>query len=428
MGGGSSTKRSTAEQQEKSTNELSGVFPDDDDDPTPEELKAAEEENERQRIFAHPKAPTSKSSKERQTKEANDLKNEFASSDTNQPIQFNFQAVKELWFHSASGSRGRSLVELKDTVQSLSSVFNNMYAQYTTGNLDVGMPVKDFINFVKTSGTDLDEDAIKGNFFEATAYPDDENDLDQVNAIFATIGQFASAVVRCSNAYIMQEFGESEKGLHEQLIDWLRKFGPAVGVDIDGLDIVCRDETFYQPPESFIGTFPKVYLLLKYGDNEGKLTIELNGQASPKCAYNFKCLCTGERGIGEITGKNLSLKNNEFHRIVKGMCVQAGDIEGGDGYGGESIYGGDFEDESFDNGLSHDTSGIVSMGNQGPNTNSSQFFITLGPCSHLDGENNIFGKVIDGMEHLMKINETFEIDEDDKPIVPIVIKDCGLCT
>ena len=66
----------------------------------------------------------------------------------------------------------------------------------------------------------------------------------------------------------------------------------------------------------------------------------------PKTAENFRCLCTGEKGIGK-SGKPLHYKGNHFHRIIPGFMVQAGDIINNDGTGGESIYGEFFEDENL---------------------------------------------------------------------------------
>jgi cyclophilin family peptidyl-prolyl cis-trans isomerase len=293
-----------------------------------------------------------------------------------------------------------------------------------------GMTVLEFLDFLKASQTELDEDGARNHYFECTKYPEDEDDAAEVASITATVGQFASAVVRISNAYTMQEFGESEKGLHEQLVDWLQKFGANVGEkkpDREQNTLTYqsskRDPSFFDPPTEFVGTSPKVFLLLAWGEQEGKVVIELNATASPKCAWNFQCLCTGEKGNGELTNLPLTLKGNEFHRLVKDMCLQGGDIEGGDGYGGESVYGGEFEDEPFT--ISHNAAGIVSMGNSGPNTNTSQFFITLGACPHLDQENNAFGNVVEGMEYVTQIGE-LECDEDDKPVVSVLIKDCGV--
>ena len=74
-------------------------------------------------------------------------------------------------------------------------------------------------------------------------------------------------------------------------------------------------------------------------------------------------------------------------------------IQGGDptgtGRGGESIYGGKFEDEIVSS-LKHEGKGTLSMANAGPGTNGSQFFITLGPTPHLNGKHTVFGKVVDG--------------------------------
>ena len=437
MGGGSSKKEKNStpppqpgQQPHNNTNTLNGIVPEDTDEPTLAELKAVEEANALQRQTRNkqpPSSSSSSSSKARQAQEATDLTDEFAAST---PFQFNFKAVKELGCHAAHGGQGRSLVELKDTVASLTSHFNQMYAQYTT-NQQTGMSVQDFVTYVTASKLDLDENAIKSNFFEATSYPDDEDDAEQVARITANEGQFAAAVVRIANAYVMQEQGESEKGLHEMLMDFLVQFGANVGLQCTPEELTdsikLRDVSFFQPPKEFMGTSPRVYLLLAWGDGkEGKVVISLNATKNPKCSYNFLCLCTGEKGVGEITGLTLHLKGIAFHRCIKGMCLQGGDIEGADGYGGESIYGGEFEDESFENGLSHDQAGVVSMGNSGVNTNTSQFFITLGECTHLDGENNAFGKVVEGMNYVLDIGNGTETDDDDKPLQAVVVKDCGV--
>ncbi|CAK9053229.1 Peptidyl-prolyl cis-trans isomerase CYP63 (AtCYP63) (PPIase CYP63) (Cyclophilin-63) (Cyclophilin-like protein CypRS64), partial [Durusdinium trenchii] len=102
-------------------------------------------------------------------------------------------------------------------------------------------------------------------------------------------------------------------------------------------------------------------------------------------------------------GKPLHLKGNAFHRVVPGFAVQGGDITRGDGTGGESVYGGTFEDESFD--LSHDAPGLLSMANRGPNTNNSQFFILTKACPKLDLKHVIFGRVLEGMSTIRRIEE-----------------------
>merc|ERR1711865_879801 len=103
---------------------------------------------------------------------------------------------------------------------------------------------------------------------------------------------------------------------------------------------------------------------------------ELYADTVPKTAENFRCLCTGEKGTGP-SGKPLHFKGSAFHRIIPGFMCQGGDFTHGTGVGGESIYGKKFADE-FDNGvIQHTKPNLLSMANAGPNTNGSQFFITV---------------------------------------------------
>lgn len=98
-------------------------------------------------------------------------------------------------------------------------------------------------------------------------------------------------------------------------------------------------------------------------------------------------------------------------------------IQGGDptgtGRGGESIYGEKFEDEITRN-LKHTGAGVVSMANSGPNTNGSQFFITLKPAPFLDGKHTIFGRIYSGMGVIQRMGMV-ATGEDDKPKNPITI-------
>ncbi|XP_047423893.1 NK-tumor recognition protein isoform X2 [Mugil cephalus] len=154
----------------------------------------------------------------------------------------------------------------------------------------------------------------------------------------------------------------------------------------------------------------------------GRIVFQLFSDICPKTSKNFLCLCTGERGTGKITGKKLCYKGSTFHRVVKNFMIQGGDFTEGNGRGGESIYGGYFEDENFT--LKHDRAFLLSMANRGKDTNGSQFFITTKTAPHLDGVHVVFGLVISGFEVIKKI-EGLKTDSASRPYADVRVMDCG---
>ena len=137
----------------------------------------------------------------------------------------------------------------------------------------------------------------------------------------------------------------------------------------------------------------------------GNFTIELFEQQAPKTVENFVKLAEKKFYDGVI-----------FHRVIDGFMIQGGDPTG-TGRGGP---GYQFADE-FHPQLKHTSEGILSMANAGPNTNGSQFFITLTATPHLDGKHAVFGKVVEGMDVVKKIGKT-PTKAGDRPVTDVVMK------
>ncbi|KAG6333329.1 hypothetical protein ID866_5762 [Astraeus odoratus] len=173
---------------------------------------------------------------------------------------------------------------------------------------------------------------------------------------------------------------------------------------------------------------PRVFFDFAIGtEHAGRVIFELFAEYAPKTTENFRALCTGEKGLSAISQRPLYYKNSIIHRSISDFMIQGGDFTKRNGTGGESIYGGTFPDEDLSRPL--DAEGLLCMANRGPDTNGSQFFITLRECPHLNGnvkgKHVVFGRVIKGYEEVVKKLAEVPADEKDRPRVPIVIVNCG---
>ena len=158
-----------------------------------------------------------------------------------------------------------------------------------------------------------------------------------------------------------------------------------------------------------------------------RIVVELDRVVAPLAVENFVALITGEKGQGK-SGKALHYVGCPFHRIISEFVAQAGDILTGTGAGGESIYGKKFKDDRNGLKMKLGQRGQLAMCNTGKNTNTSQFFFDLGPgTKKLSGKHVVFGKIVDGMEVLDLMEKVAGgSDVDGKPVVNVVIVECGL--
>ena len=162
-------------------------------------------------------------------------------------------------------------------------------------------------------------------------------------------------------------------------------------------------------------------IFAEFNTTLGKFTCEIYYDKVPIIAGNIIGLAEGSIEFTDV-------KTNEkvkrpfydgliFHRIIKDFVIQGGCPLGvGNGGPGYQVM------DQFDNSLKHSEAGILSMANSGPNTNGSQFFITLAPTPHLDGKHVVFGKVIDGMDVVMKIGDVKTDPKSNKPFENVVMR------
>ncbi len=168
----------------------------------------------------------------------------------------------------------------------------------------------------------------------------------------------------------------------------------------------ARDGTtrrYSQPPAMTVDVNAQYTATIR--TNKGPITLQLLAAQAPITVNNFVFLA-----------QNGYYDGTTFHRVIRNFMIQGGDptgtSRGGPGYA--------FQDEIVE-GLLFDRAGVLAMANRGPNTNGSQFFITVGPTPHLDGKHTIFGIVVSGMEVVDNIS-TVSTDRGDRPTAPVVVE------
>jgi len=209
------------------------------------------------------------------------------------------------------------------------------------------------------------------------------------------------------------------------LVIWIISFASLLPTEAADTNTQKHDE----PPTKYadkpkMGPKPKlpdithqVYLDIEITKGEtvqkggGKVIIGLFGNIAPRAALNFIHLCNCDLGHGKLSGIPLCYKNTKFHRIIPNFMVQGGDFTHFNGLGGESIYGGYFEDEILipnenihDGEVKLNQRYLLSMANQGTrHTNGSQFFINTVKTSWLDGQHTVFGRILNGQDVINEI-------------------------
>lgn len=147
-----------------------------------------------------------------------------------------------------------------------------------------------------------------------------------------------------------------------------------------------------------------------FDTTEGSFKAKLFADKAPKTVDNFVALAEGTK-----TGKPF-YDATVFHRVIPDFMIQGGDPEG-TGRGGP---GYQFADE-FHPSLRHSKPGILSMANAGPNTNGSQFFITVAATPWLDNRHSVFGEVVEGYDVVQKISGVPR-NAQDRPLKPVQLR------
>src|ERR1700741_1942660 len=168
---------------------------------------------------------------------------------------------------------------------------------------------------------------------------------------------------------------------------------------------------------------PGTYATLQ--TSEGTIVCRLFEKEAPKTVTNFIDLAEGKREwMHPLSGKKSKDRLYDgtiFHRVIPEFMIQGGD-PAGNGMGGPRYQ---FEDETRNPPHKFDKKGKLAMANAGPNTNGSQFFITVAPTTWLTGKHTIFGEVVEGQDVVVKISEVPR-GRNDKPNKDVVVKKVGI--
>jgi peptidyl-prolyl cis-trans isomerase A (cyclophilin A) len=155
--------------------------------------------------------------------------------------------------------------------------------------------------------------------------------------------------------------------------------------------------------------------------NKGSFSVQLMPDHAPKTVENFVGLATGTKEWDDPRDgqkKSMALyPGTIFHRVIPGFMVQGGDPTG-TGMGGP---GYQFEDECPPDGPGFAQPGLLAMANSGPDSNGSQFFVTVAPATWLDGKHTIFGEVTEGYDVVERIAGV-ETGPQDRPVDDVVIE------
>jgi peptidyl-prolyl cis-trans isomerase A (cyclophilin A) len=158
-----------------------------------------------------------------------------------------------------------------------------------------------------------------------------------------------------------------------------------------------------------------------FNTSEGAIVCRLFEKEAPKTVANFTELAEGKREwthpVNRAKSKNRLYDGTVFHRVIPNFMIQGGD-PAGTGFGGP---GYQFEDETANSPHKFDKPGKLAMANAGPNTNGSQFFITVAPTQWLTGKHTIFGEVVEGYEVAEKIVGAPR-NKQDKPLKDVVVQ------